>query len=110
MREPTGEPMRVWFEEVPNDGIIRYLDFLNSERLLVTNPKTLAEMLVQKTYDFVKPPQLVSGLGKILGVGVFLAEGEEHKVSLCFYNTQTIPAHSLLRAEAKEKPHARVRL
>ena len=76
---PHGELYRTWLEEIPNDGVIRYLDFLNSERLLVINPTALAELLVHKTYNFIKPPQLVSGLGRILGVGVFLAEGDEHK-------------------------------
>ncbi|KAL9131011.1 MAG: hypothetical protein Q9217_000953 [Psora testacea] len=76
---PNGELYRTWLEEVPNDGIIRYLDLFNSERLLIVSPKALAELLVHKTYEFIKPPHLVTGLGRILGVGVFLAEGDEHK-------------------------------
>ena len=76
---PNGELYRTWLEKVPNDGIIRYLDFFNSERLLVVSPRALAELLVHKTYEFIKPPQLTKGLGRILGVGVFLAEGDEHK-------------------------------
>ncbi len=62
----------------------------------MTNPKVLGEMLVQKAYDFIKPPQLVSGLGKILGVGVFLAEGEEHKVRRCAYRKYISPAYLLI--------------
>lgn len=82
LREPNGdgEIIRRWQEQIPNDGLLRYLDFFNSETLVPVNPKALAEILVHKTYDFIKPPQLASGLGRILGVGVFLAEGEEHKV------------------------------
>lgn len=53
---------------------------LNSERILITNPKALAEVLVYKSYDFVKPRQLVEGISQLLGVGILLAEGEEHKV------------------------------
>ena len=80
-RDPNGqaELYRTWSEQVPNDGIIRYLDMFNAEILLPVSPKVLAELLVQRPYEFIKPPGLVSGLGKILGVGVFLAEGEEHK-------------------------------
>lgn len=85
LRAPSAEPMRAWLDEVPNDGLIRYLDFFNSERLLVTNPAVLGEMLVQKTYDFIKPPAMTFGLGRILGVGLFLAEGDEHRVSLCVH-------------------------
>ena len=78
---PNGhaEPYRAWFEQVPNDGIIRYLDMFNSEIIIPISPKALAEVLVQRPYEFIKPPGLVTGLGRILGVGVFLAEGEEHK-------------------------------
>lgn len=64
---------------VPNDGLIRYLGLLNQERLLVVSPKALAEVLVTKNYDFIKPPMMRFGLGRILGIGILLAEGDEHK-------------------------------
>ncbi|KAL9099341.1 MAG: hypothetical protein Q9163_005146 [Psora crenata] len=76
---PDGELYRTWVEEVPNEGLIRYLDIFNSERILVVSPKALAELLVQKPYEFIKPPQLFSALVRFLGVGVALAEGDEHK-------------------------------
>ncbi|GAM88387.1 hypothetical protein ANO11243_064200 [Dothideomycetidae sp. 11243] len=79
IRDPTGVPMREWNNEVPNEGLIRYTSFLNSERLLVTGPKALAEVLVTKNYDFVKPNQVRAGLGRIAGEGILLAEGDEHK-------------------------------
>ncbi|KAF4548105.1 Cytochrome P450-like protein 56 [Elsinoe fawcettii] len=78
-KEPTGIPMRDWANEVPNDGLIRYLHWFNAERLLVTSPKALAEVLVTKNYDFIKPKLVREGLGRILGVGILLAEGDEHK-------------------------------
>ena len=64
---------------VPNQGIIRYYGLLNSERLLITSPKALGEVLVTRNYDFVKPTHLATGLGRLLGVGVLLAEGDEHR-------------------------------
>jgi cytochrome P450 len=64
---------------VPNDGIIRYLGMFNSERLLVTSPKALGEVLTTKNYDFIKPSHFASGLGRLLGIGILLAEGDEHK-------------------------------
>lgn len=48
--------------------------------MFVTNPKALSEVLVQKSYDFAKPGSLRLGLGRILGIGLIVAEGEEHKV------------------------------
>ncbi|KAH8204419.1 hypothetical protein TruAng_001470 [Truncatella angustata] len=40
----------------------------------------LAEVLVHRNYDFEKPAEVKSFLGRILGVGVLVAEGDEHKV------------------------------
>jgi len=75
---PSGWPMREWIENIPNDGLIKYSVWFQ-ERLLITNPKTLAEVLVTKNYDFVKPSHFRTGLGRILGIGILLAEGDEHK-------------------------------
>jgi cytochrome P450 len=52
---------------------------MNVERLLLTSPKALAEVLVTKNYDFEKSRLLRLNLGRILGVGILLAEGNEHK-------------------------------
>lgn len=56
------------------------MGIFNQERLFVTSPKALAEVLVTRNYDFEKPPQVRRFLGRILGVGVLVAEGEQHKV------------------------------
>ncbi|KAL8913112.1 MAG: hypothetical protein Q9171_002006 [Xanthocarpia ochracea] len=74
-----GIVLRSWANSVPNDGIIRYLDFFNLERLAVVSPAALADVLVHKCYDFEKPPQLRKGISRILGMGLFLAEGDVHK-------------------------------
>ena len=78
--EPTGEPHRDWINNISNEGLIYYTSLLNQPRLLVTNPQGLSEVLTTKSYDFVKPQQLRNGLGRVLGVGILLAEGDEHKV------------------------------
>jgi hypothetical protein len=54
----------------------------NRERLLLTSPKALAEVLTTNSYDFVKPQLLREGIGQVLGIGILFAEGDEHKVSL----------------------------
>ncbi|RAL16318.1 cytochrome P450 [Aspergillus homomorphus CBS 101889] len=69
-----------WLEEIPNDGLIRYYMTGNLERLIVTNPKALSEILVTKVYDFEKPPLVRESLGRLTGQkGVLLVEGAEHK-------------------------------
>ena len=72
--------MRKWINSVPNEGLIRYNYYLNTERVFLTSPKALAEVLVTKSYDFQKPNEARQVLGRLLGVGILLAEGEEHKV------------------------------
>lgn len=78
--EPTGKAQQRWANEIPNNGILRFLNMFNEEWLLITGTKALAEVLTTNNYDFIKPSRLSGGLGKLLGVGVFLAEGEEHKL------------------------------
>lgn len=78
-KQPSGVPMRHWLNTVPNDGLIRYLGLFNRERLLVTSPKALAEILNTRNYEFQRPQFLLRGIMKILGVGLLLAEGEDHK-------------------------------
>ena len=77
--QPTGIPLRKWTNEIPNDGLLRYLHLFNKERLLVTSPKGLAEILTTKSYEFIKPKILRDGVGRILGDGLLLAEGDDHK-------------------------------
>lgn len=47
---------------------------------MVTNPKALAEVLTQRSYEFVRPERFRKGLGRLLGIGILVAEGDEHKV------------------------------
>ena len=79
----------------------------NEERLLATSPKVLGEVLVTKNYDFIKPALVREGLGRLLGVGVLLAEGDEHKVrSLMQYLVFHI--WKLMAIDPKKESYARV--
>ncbi|KAM0332611.1 hypothetical protein ACHAQA_002895 [Verticillium albo-atrum] len=77
--EATGLPMIDWVNNIPHEGIIRYLGFMNQERLLISSPKALADVLVTRNYDFEKPNSIRWSIGRILGIGVLLAEGDEHR-------------------------------
>ena len=72
--------MRTWFDTVPNDGLLRYYICLSIERITVTTPRALKELLVEKANDFGKPDVTRASLEPITGVGLLLAEGDEHKV------------------------------
>ncbi|KAI4287265.1 MAG: hypothetical protein L6R35_003474 [Caloplaca aegaea] len=80
IREPLGQPIREWINKIPHKGLIRYLDYFNTERIAVVGSKALADVLVHKADDFTKPPQFVRVIGNVIGVGLVLAEGEEHKM------------------------------
>lgn len=52
----------------------------NMERVLLTSPKALGEVLTTKSYNFVKPSSFKANLERVVGLGLVLAEGAEHKV------------------------------
>jgi cytochrome P450 len=79
LKNAPGKQFQTWLKEVPNDGVLRYLDIFNSERILPVTPTALSDVLVTRNYDFEKPAPLRKGISRILGLGLFLAEGDEHK-------------------------------
>jgi cytochrome P450 len=79
IKEPTGLPHREWMDEIENDGLIYYRSIFNMDRIMVTTPKALSEAVTMKSYDLVKPRALTKGLARILGYGLLLTEGQEHK-------------------------------
>ncbi|KAM7215930.1 pisatin demethylase cytochrome P450 monooxygenase [Rhypophila decipiens] len=80
IREPAGLPFKRWSRTIPNNGLIRYMHLLNRERLIVTSAQGLREVLAEHSYDFVKPHLLRAMVGKILGYGLLLSEGDVHKL------------------------------
>jgi len=53
--------------------------FGHQNRLVVVGPEALSEVLVKKSYDFKKPRPLRTFLRRILGDGLIIVEGDEHK-------------------------------
>ncbi|KAL8864779.1 MAG: hypothetical protein Q9174_007226, partial [Haloplaca sp. 1 TL-2023] len=78
--QPSLAPMARWVDEIPNDGLIYYRFMFNADRVLLCTPQAIGEVLVTKSYEFIKPSFLRAGIAQILGMGILLAEGEEHKV------------------------------
>lgn len=66
--------------EVPNEAILRLRVLFNQERLFLTSPEALKEVLVTKPYEFHKPIQPSFLFRKLLGNGILVAEGADHKV------------------------------
>lgn len=91
LRTPhAGAAILKMMTDVPNNGLIRVPGMFNSDSILPTDPSTLADVLVNKTYDFEKPKDLRQFLRLILGDGMILVEGDEHK----FQRKHVSPAFS----------------
>ncbi|OCK81565.1 putative P450 monooxygenase [Lepidopterella palustris CBS 459.81] len=87
---PPGNYLLEFIKEVPNDGIICFRGFLHVDRLVLTDPKSLADVLVHNSYDFEKPIWVRNFLRQFLGDGLLMTEGEEHK----FQRKHIMPAFS----------------
>ncbi|KAH7317705.1 cytochrome P450 [Rhexocercosporidium sp. MPI-PUGE-AT-0058] len=68
-----------WMETIPNDGLIRYLDVFNMEVVAVTTPRGAAEFLQVRADQYVKNPKIKRILENLLGNGLVVAEGMDHK-------------------------------
>ncbi|KAF7172694.1 hypothetical protein CNMCM6106_006849 [Aspergillus hiratsukae] len=78
--ETPFEDLIEWAHKVPNNGLIRYYIVGNLERVMLTSPKALSELLVTKVYEFPKPQMVRQSLARVTGKhGVLLVEGDEHK-------------------------------
>jgi cytochrome P450 len=87
-QRPPGQAHLNIMKTTPNDGIIRTLGFFHTDRLILTSPAALADVLVNRSYDFEKPPWSRAFLRKFLGDGLLMTEGEEHK----HHRKQIMPA------------------
>lgn len=111
--------MKKWAHNMPNDGLIRYYIVGNLERVFPTSTAALREILVNKAYDFAKPRTIQQFLYPIVGHGLLLAEGEEHKVrrdylsALCLHSltffcsgpTQKLDASVLVPPHQRSLPN-----
>ena len=68
-----------WMRKWPEAPFIRHRSYGNSEVLLVNSLEAHKQVLQTKCYSFVKPAFFRKLLGEIVGKGLLLCEGEEHK-------------------------------
>jgi cytochrome P450 len=66
-------------KNIPNDGMIAFRGFAYNHSIILTDAKTISEVLVHKPYDFVKPRAARDSLRRILGDGLVVVEGDAHK-------------------------------
>lgn len=77
--DPRGEDYGRFIREIPNDGLIRLKGVFNTDQVLLTNAKGLAEVLVTRPYDFPKPERNRDILRLTIGDGLVTVEGAQHK-------------------------------
>ncbi|KAK5043608.1 hypothetical protein LTR84_011368 [Exophiala bonariae] len=77
---PRGSDHLKFTTEIPNNGLIRLKGFFNTDEVLITSPKAIAEVLVAKPYDFPKTERDRGLLKLLIGEGLVVAEGNYHKI------------------------------
>lgn len=78
-REPKGSGHLQLMKQTPNDGLILARGLFHGNRMILTAPATIADVLVHKSYDFEKPAWARDFLRKFLGDGLLMTEGDEHR-------------------------------
>jgi cytochrome P450 len=51
----------------------------NQPAIIVADTKIIQDITLNHVYDFIKPPNMWTDAVKIIGKGLVLAEGDEHK-------------------------------
>ncbi|KAM0548806.1 hypothetical protein ACHAPJ_009662 [Fusarium lateritium] len=84
--KPAGDLFLELAQQYPGQDLI----MLNSlrDQICIMNPQLLADLLVHNCYDFAKPKRISSFLRHILGDGLIIVEGDQHK----FLRKNTTPA------------------
>jgi cytochrome P450 len=80
LKEPSASHFEQWMDTIPNQGLIRYFGFLNIERVLVTSPEAVRQILQEKPYEFEKQYAQKRILQRFTGKGLVVVEGAVHKM------------------------------
>ncbi|KAI0521079.1 cytochrome P450 [Xylaria bambusicola] len=83
---PGGDLFLELVKQYPNEEILNLTAF--DYQVVVTSPRLLPDLLVHRPYDFIKPPKLSGLLRHVLGDGLIMVEGDQHK----FLRKNSMPA------------------
>ena len=105
--EPGPDQLTEWAQKIPNQGFIRYHGVLNIQKILVTDPNAIHDILVANPYSYVKPPPITKIIRSLIGDGLVVAEGEAHKtqkkaMQLAFKARQIKDLYPVFEHKAKE--------
>lgn len=83
-------------KDIPNNGMIWVRGFFNQWQIMLCSTEAIAEVLVTNSYAFQKPPFISASLGRIIGYGILLSEGDTHK----FARRKLLPGFSYRRIKS----------
>ncbi|KAF9760966.1 hypothetical protein IL306_004034 [Fusarium sp. DS 682] len=92
LHEPKVPEIENWIDELPHQGLIRYLGVFNEERILIASPDAAQELLFSNAYRYVKPELQWILANNIAGHGLLIQEGEQHKQARKRFNPVFSPA------------------
>jgi cytochrome P450 len=79
LREPTGGELTQFHRQAPTSQIIRYFGVLNSERLLLMDPKDIKQVMDSEAYEFGRSYLIRRLLSPILGKkSLVVSDGADH--------------------------------
>lgn len=78
LREEAMEPQLRWAKEHPDAPLVWYRFMLNADRLLVTAPDLVKEILVKQEAEFTKTTNAYTFLKRMLGDGLVTQLGATH--------------------------------
>ncbi|KAH7187673.1 cytochrome P450 [Fusarium oxysporum] len=84
--KPAGDLFLELAKQYPEEDLITLNSF--RDQICIMNPQLLADLLVYNCYNFAKPKRISLFLRHILGDGLIIVEGDQHK----FLRRNTMPA------------------
>ncbi|KAK6007715.1 hypothetical protein QM012_004529 [Aureobasidium pullulans] len=79
LKEPTGRDLSRFQELNPTSQLIRYFGVLNSERLLLMDPKDLKQVMDSEAYEFGRSYLIRRLLSPVLGrTSLVVTDGADH--------------------------------
>jgi cytochrome P450 len=105
--EPNPDQLTEWAQQIPNNGFIKYRGVLNIEKVLVTDPNAVHDILAVNPYSYVKPLPISKIIRSLVGDGLIVAEGEAHKtqkraLQLSFKARQVKDLYPVFERKARE--------
>jgi cytochrome P450 len=73
------EPYMSWVRKWPTANLIRYMDTLNNEALLVVSIEAHVQIMKTHCYAFTKPGFYRRAIYPLTGRGLVFQDGEEHR-------------------------------